>query len=135
MNNPSILKRIAACGYELLILIAIWLICAGVFIALFGDATAGLKRFALQLSLWSITGAYFVWCWKKSGQTVAMKTWKLRLVSQSGLPLTYQQLVLRYIFASFGLFAAGAGFLWMVFDRESLFLHDRLTGCRVVNAR
>lgn len=134
MTNPSMIKRIAVGSYELLVLIAIWLIFAGIFIALFGDATAGFKRFALQLTLWSVTGVYFIWCWKKSGQTVAMKTWKLQLVSQNGLPLTYQQLVLRYAFASFGLFAAGAGFLWMAFDRESLYLHDRLTGCRLVNA-
>ena len=133
MYNPSIIKRMAVAIYEMLILIAIWLTCSGIFIALFGDATTGLKRFVLQLTLWSITGVYFIWCWKKSGQTVAMKTWKLQLVSQNGLPLTYRQLIMRYIFASFGLFAAGAGFLWMVFDREGLFLHDRLTGCRLVN--
>lgn len=133
MHNPRIIKRLAVASYELLILIAIWLVCSGLLIALFGDATVGLKRFALQLTLWSVTGVYFIWCWKKSGQTVAMKTWKLQLVSQNGMPLTYRQLVLRYVFASFGLFAAGAGFLWMVFDRESLFLHDRLTGCRLVN--
>ena len=133
MKNLNIIKRVAVAGYELLVLIAIWLICAGIFIALFGDATAGMKRFALQLTLWSVTGIYFVWCWKKSGQTLPMKTWKVQLVSQKGLPLTYNQLILRYILASFGLFALGAGFLWMLFDRESLFLHDRLTGCQMVN--
>ncbi len=133
MKNPSMIKHMAVAGYELLILIALWLICAGIFIALFGDATAGLKRFTLQLTLWSVTGIYFVWCWKKSGQTVAMKTWKVKLVSQNGFPLTYNQLLLRYMLASFGLFAFGAGFLWKIFDRESLFLHDRLTGCRLVN--
>ena len=131
MDTPSFIKRIAACSYELLVLVAIWLIGAGIFVALFGDATIGLRRFALQLWLWVITGAYFVWCWKKSGQTVAMKTWKLQLVSRNGSRLTYQQLILRYVFASIGLFAAGAGFIWMIFDREHLFLHDRLTGCYV----
>ena len=133
MKAPNIITRIAIGSYELLILIAIWLICTGIFIALFGDATDGLKRFALQLTIWSVTGIYFIWCWKKSGQTVAMKTWKVQLVSQKSSPLTYNQLVLRYILASLGLFAAGAGFLWMIFDRENLFLHDRLTGCRLEN--
>ncbi len=133
MTNPSILKRLAACFYELLLLIAIWLITAGVFIALFGDATHGLKRLFLQLLLWGLTGAYFVWCWKKTGQTLAMKTWKMQLVSQSGQPLSYAQLIMRYAFASIGLAAAGAGFWWMIFDREHLFLHDRLTGCRVIS--
>ena len=133
MTPPSMIKRLAASIYELLLLIAIWLISAGLFIALFGDATVGIKRFLLQLFLWTMTGVYFVWCWKKSGQTLAMKTWKIQLVSQGGQPLTYKQLILRYTFASLGLLAACAGFLWMIFDREDLFLHDRLTGCRIVN--
>lgn len=133
MTSPSMIKRLATSIYELLLLIAIWLIAAGLFIALFGDATVGIKRFLLQLFLWTMTGVYFVWCWKKSGQTLAMKTWKIQLVSRGGQPLTYQQLILRYTFASLGLLAAGAGFLWMIFDREDLFLHDRLTGCRIVN--
>ena len=133
MKDPNIITRMAIGSYELLILIAIWLVCTGIFIALFGDATDGLKRFALQLTIWSVTGIYFVWCWKKSGQTVAMKTWKVKLVSQKSSPLSYNQLVLRYILASLGLFAAGAGFLWMIFDRDNLFLHDRLTGCRLEN--
>ena len=133
MTSPSMIKRLATSIYELLLLIAIWLIAAGLFIALFGDATVGIKRFLLQLFLWTMTGVYFVWCWKKSGQTLAMKTWKIQLVSQGGQPLTYKQLILRYTFASLGLLAACAGFLWMIFDREDLFLHDRLTGCRIVN--
>ena len=133
MTSPSMIKRLATSIYELFLLIAIWLIAAGLFIALFGDATVGIKRFLLQLFLWTMTGVYFVWCWKKSGQTLAMKTWKIQLVSQGGQPLTYKQLILRYTFASLGLLAACAGFLWMIFDREDLFLHDRLTGCRIVN--
>lgn len=132
MQNPLLIKRLVASIYELILLIAIWLICAGIFVTLFGDATHGLKRFILQLLLWSITGAYFVRCWKQAGQTLAMKTWRLQLVSRSGLALTYQQLWLRYVLASVGLIALGAGFLWMLFDRESLCLHDRLTGCKVI---
>lgn len=135
MNSPTLFRRLAASVYELLLLIAIWLVCAGVFIAIFGDATAGLKRLALQLLLWNVTGAYFIRCWKQAGQTLAMKTWKLQIVSQDGQALTYQQLCLRYVFASLGLVAAGAGFLWMIFDRESLFLHDRLTGCKVIQIK
>ena len=133
MTSPNILKRLAACFYELLLLIAIWLIIAGVFIAIFGDATHELKRLFLQLLLWTLTGAYFVWCWKKTGQTLAMKTWKMQLVSRSGQPLSYEQLIMRYALASIGLVAAGAGFWWMIFDREHLFLHDRLTGCCVIS--
>ena len=132
MQNPPLIKRLAASIYELILLIAIWLIFAGIFVAIFGDATHGLKRFALQFLLWSITGAYFVRCWKQAGQTLAMKTWKLQVISRSGLALTYQQLWLRYTLASLGLIALGSGFLWMLFDREGLSLHDRLTGCKVV---
>ena len=133
MQKTQRLKRLSASFYELILLIAIWLIVAGIFVTIFGDAMHGFKRFALQSLLWSVTGAYFVRCWKQAGQTLAMKTWRLKVVSRSGLALTYPQLWLRYALASVGLIAVGAGFFWMLFDREGLCLHDRLTGCKVIS--
>jgi len=38
----------------------------------------------------------------------------------------------RYVIASFGLMFFGLGFIWAIFDRQGLYLHDRLTGGRLV---
>jgi uncharacterized RDD family membrane protein YckC len=97
---------------------------------LFGIAEAGLTRFFLQLLLWLVAGAYFVRCWVTTGQTLAAQAWKIRVVNQSGNPLTIAQAVLRYLLATLSLFGFGLGFLWAVFDREKLFLHDRILKTR-----
>ena len=130
IKNVTKLRLMAACVYELLLLIALWMLCTGLFLTLFGAAAHGYKRLLLQLMLWLVTGAYFVWCWGKSGQTLAAKTWKIKLVNQHNLTLNYQQAILRYALASASLLACGLGFVWILVDKDSLFLHDRILKTR-----
>ena len=140
-QNASRLKLLAACIYELLLLFALWMLCTWVFVRLFGDATTGFKHTVLQLLLWLAAGAYFVWCWVKTGQTLATKTWKIKLVnqdlvneglvnqnliSQQNITLSPQQAVVRYALASLLMLACGLTLFWMLVDKDRLFLHDRL---------
>ena len=53
------------------------------------------NRHALQAFLFIVFGIYFVWFWSK-GQTLAMKTWNIRVVAASGKPLTQLRALLRY---------------------------------------
>ena len=132
MLNATRLKLFAACIYELLLLIALWMLCTWVFVSVLGDATQGSKRYFLQFFLWLVTGAYFVWCWHKSGQTLATKTWKIRLVNQQNSTLSIKQCCIRYALASASILACGLGYIWILMDKDSLFLHDRLLKTRFV---
>ncbi len=85
------------------------------------------------LHLILVLGAYFSWLWCHGGQTLAMQTWKLRLVNAaSGGAVTLPRAVLRYLLSWLSLLLFGAGFLWALFDRDRQFLHDRLAGTRIV---
>jgi uncharacterized RDD family membrane protein YckC len=132
LQNATRLKLFAACVYELLVLLALWMLCTWVFVRLLGDATSGHKRYVLQAFLWLITGVYFVWCWHKTGQTLATKTWKIKLVNQQNITLRTQQALIRYALASASLLVCGAGFFWALFDKDGLFLHDRLLKTRFI---
>ena len=132
MLNATRLKLFAACIYELLLLIALWMLCTWVFVSVLGDATQGSKRYFLQFFMWLVTGAYFVWCWHKSGQTLATKTWKIRLVNQQNSTLSIKQCCIRYALASASILACGLGYIWILMDKDSLFLHDRLLKTRFV---
>ncbi len=129
----SYFKLLAACAYELLLLIALWFITALLFISIFGDATHSYKRYFLQFYLWLITGAYFVWCWRKSGQTLATQTWKIKLVNQAGNTLNAKQAVIRYILSSLSALVFGLGFIWVLLDKDRLYLHDRLLKTRFIS--
>lgn len=133
--NATRLKLFAACMYELLLLLALWMLCTWIFVSLFGSAIDGYKRYMLQLALWVSTGAYFVWCWCKSGQTLAMQTWKIKLVTQDSAnqqnnTLSLNQALIRYALASACLLACGLGYFWALIDKNGLFLHDRLLKTR-----
>lgn len=86
----------------------------------------------LLLHLFLILLAYFGWLWKRSGQTLAMQTWRIRLVSADGRPLATRQVFLRYSLAWPSLFVCGIGILWALLDRDRQFLHDRLAGTRLI---
>lgn len=131
-QNASLSRRLAACFYELLLLIAIWLVSAAIFVALFGNAESGGKRLGLQLVLWLVSGVYFVWCWHKSGQTLAAQTWKIKLVNAQNETLNLHISVIRYALASASLLAFGLGYFWGLVDKEQLFLHDRLLQTRLI---
>ena len=129
---PSMIKLGACLLYELLTIIAIVFVSAGIFVWLFGNATYGLKRLMLQLFLWCVIGAYFIWCWLKSGQTLAMQAWKIKVLDHHDQLLNLKLAMLRYVLVSINLLFCGIGFLWAIVDKERLFLHDRLLKCRLV---
>ena len=53
------------------------------------------RRPLLQAFLFVVFGVYFAWFWAK-GQTLAMKTWNIRVVDREGRPLTQGRALLRY---------------------------------------
>ena len=85
----------------------------------------------LVVHVFLVMGAYFVWYWRHGGQTLAMQTWKLRLIRSDGSPPLLGQLLLRYFLSWPSLLFYGAGLFWVFFDRDRQFLHDRLAGTRI----
>jgi uncharacterized RDD family membrane protein YckC len=115
-------------GYEAVLLFAVAFFAAWLFFFASGgqDASTGPLRYALQLFIGVMFGGYFLWCWLRGGQTLAMKAWHIRLVD-----VTPRKAVLRFLLAALLLPASIA---WALFDRDGQFLHDRLVGTRLVNA-
>lgn len=86
----------------------------------------------LWLHVFLVLMAYFVWFWRKSGQTLAMQTWKIRVVGDDMKPLSLKQACLRYLLCWPSLAFFGAGILWALVDHDRQFLHDRLAGTRLL---
>ena len=131
---PGILRRLACGIYEALLLAAVILIATFPFLAFLGEATQGWRRHVLQLWVIAVAGAYLVAFWTRGGQTLAMKTWRIRLVRSDGGAVSTGRAVHRYLLALLGTAAAGLGFAWALVDRDRQFLHDRLAGTALVDA-
>jgi uncharacterized RDD family membrane protein YckC len=84
------------------------------------------------LHVFVVLGAYFLWYWLRGGQTLAMQTWKLKLVdAKTGRTVGLAQGLLRYVLA-WPSVLTGMGLAWAIIDPERQFLHDRLAGTRLV---
>ena len=128
-------RRLGSALYDLLIDAAIAMVATLPFIAIVGDATHGWRRHALQAWVVACIGIYYVWFWTHGGQTLPMRTWRIRLVrSDTGGPVNAGRALHRYLLAVLGVAALGLGFAWALVDRERLFLHDRLAGTAIVEA-
>ena len=75
---------------------------------------------------------FYTWSWLHGGQTLGMRTWRLRIQRIDGGPITLWQAVLRFMLAIPCLALGGLGFLWMLVDPERMTLYDRLTGTVMV---
>ncbi len=126
------LIRMAAMVYELLLVTAVMFVAALPFLYLVGNAETGWLHHLFQLYILGVLFAYFSAFWLRSGQTLAMKTWRIRLVNPDGTRLTLRQAALRFVIALLGLLLAGIGFWWALFDRDRQFLHDRIVGTRLI---
>jgi uncharacterized RDD family membrane protein YckC len=131
-SPASLSRRGLSLGYEILLLVAVLFVGALPFVLVAGAADRMAARPLFQLYLVALTAVYFVWQWRRGGQTLAMKTWRIRLVTREGAPLDWARAAQRYLFALAGTLLAGGGFLWALADRDGLFLHDRLAGTRIV---
>ena len=155
---PSIRRRLAAIPYEGLLVLALVLIAAFPLAGLKGVTLQGTPHLLMQVYFFVVTAAYFVWFWRHGGQTLAMKTWRFRVVDKQGNRLSVLRAFLRFLLATvfFGPACVGlilllfpgrispalsmwlflpmiASLLWARFDADRQFLHDRLAGTRLVS--
>jgi len=94
---PSLTRRMACWLYEGILLFAVIFMAGYLFSTLSQTRYALDNRHGLQAFVFLILAIYFTWFWHK-GQTLAMKTWHIRIVNAQGLPLSQQQAFIRYLF-------------------------------------
>jgi uncharacterized RDD family membrane protein YckC len=89
-------------------------------------------QWLLWLACWGITGLYATLSWRRGGQTLGMRPWRLKLVAADGGMPTWKALWLRYAVGLLALLPAGLGFCWAWVDRDRLAWHDRASGTRLL---
>jgi uncharacterized RDD family membrane protein YckC len=130
---PGMLRRLASMLYESVLLFAVAFLGTWLFQFAAGTlAIEGWRRHLLQAFILAVFAAYFIWCWLRGGQTLAMKTWRIRLVTKDGHRLlSPRAALLRFVYALF-LVPTLIGIFWAMVDRDRQFLHDRLAGSLLI---
>lgn len=130
----GLIRRLASMLYEALLLLGVLALTFMVPYLILGVVWhISVPGWLEWLHIFVVFGAYFIWYWTRGGQTLAMQTWRIKLVDASnGGPVTLARAALRYVLSWPALLCFGVGYVWWVFDRDHQFLHDRLAGTRVL---
>jgi uncharacterized RDD family membrane protein YckC len=130
---PGVRRRLASAIYDALLLLGVVVAALLLPYTLIGLAFhVTVPGSVLVVHFVFVLACYFLWYWRHGGQTLAMQTWKIKLISVRGNAPSWSQLILRFLllWPSIGFY--GAGLIWAIFDRDRQFLHDRLSGTRIV---
>ncbi len=122
--------------YDGLLIIAMFFIAGFGLIAIYGPADevgqSNIPQTIYQLTMIVIVWLFYGIFWLKSGQTLGMQAWKIKLEAANGGPVTPRMVALRLLSALVSLAPAGLGYWWALVDREGRTWHDRLSGTRLV---
>lgn len=155
LRAPGLWRRMACWMYEGMLLFGVVFITGYLFSTLSQTRHALDNRHVQQAFLFLVLGIYFTWFWSK-GQTLAMKTWNIRVVDAQGLPLSQSRALARYVLSWLwflppllltgllgitGLEAVvlvmGWVLVWALLSRFHAlgqFVHDALAGTRLVSS-
>ena len=156
IGTPTVKRRLIAMVYEAFLLTAVEALAVFLFIFATGNRQEPAYRAGLMVFLFLVTAAYFVHSWSGSGFTLAMKTWRIKVVKVGHAKVPFRNAALRYLLA-WGWFAPalavgalldlhhlrewaitlGIGLVaWALtafLDKDRQFLHDRIAGTRLIS--
>lgn len=97
LASPGFARRMASFLYEGVLLFGVVMIAGYLYSSLTQQRHALVGTLGLQAFLFLVLGIYFVWFWSHGGQTLAMKTWQLRLVTRDGRAVSQPRALARYL--------------------------------------
>lgn len=156
VETPTVKRRLICLVYEAFLVTAVVMLGLFLFLFIGQQLSADAKHLGSQAVLFLVAGAYFIWCWTDSGHTLAMKTWRIKLVKLGYAKVPLRAAAIRYVLSwgwllpaivvcyAFGLkgkaevsaaLALGiiAWSLTAFLDKDRQFLHDRLAGTRLIS--
>ncbi|MGD9661929.1 MAG: RDD family protein [Porticoccaceae bacterium] len=139
LPNAGLVRRLMALVYDGLLLLGVafaYGVLVWIIRKLGGDnameALTGIAAYLQLLGLWLVLAGYYVLCWRKRGQTLGMKSWRLRLQTPDGHYIDAPTAWLRCILAPLSALPLGLGYLWCQFGKSRSCWHDIWTQSRVV---
>lgn len=133
--TAGLLRRLGAMLYDSLLLLALWVVATALLLPFTGGEAIpqqgpGQSLYRLYLLFWA--WAFFVGFWAHGGQTLGMKAWRIRLVTDQGDPLHLGQASVRFFAAILAWLPLGLGILWMLWSPSHQTWQDRLSRSRLI---
>lgn len=142
VTRCSLLRRLGVMLYDGFLAFAVVALAATLPTMLFSSGSGDdLKPFyegmpvvraLFFLYLIAALALFFIWFWTHGGQTLGMKTWRVKLTALDGGSVTLRQGLIRFTVSLLSWLPAGLGYLWSLWDRDGLAWHDRASATRLV---
>ena len=132
-------------GIPLTVIIVVFLTAAGVFSSTAGNADNQSARgvsaalfggafLLVYLLVIVITFGYWIYFWGKTGETLAMRLLRLRVIdANTGAPIGYGRAALRLLMTFINTWACYLGWIWVAFDPRKQGWHDKVANSVVVH--
>ncbi len=125
-------RRLAAMFYDALLLLAILFFATLMVLPLsYGNAIAPSDP-VYSSYLVIVSFLFYAWFWTHGGQTLGMRAWKLRIQTLDGRKINWRHALLRFLAAIPSWTLLGAGYLWMLVDKDGLSWHDHFSETMIV---
>jgi uncharacterized RDD family membrane protein YckC len=131
MKNCGLLRRFGAILYDTILVIALLLFASVPFVIFRAGEAVEPYTIGHQVTLLLVVLAFFIGFWSRSGSTLGMLAWGLRVETPDGNTPSPTAASIRCAAAVLSWIPLGLGFFWQLWDREQMTWHDRLSGTRL----
>jgi len=128
----TLLRRLGAIFYDSFLLLTVLFVASIIAVIPTGIKPEDPYFFLFQLYIFAIAYLFFAWCWTRGGQTLGMRTWKIKLVNEDGSRVRWSTSLLRYAVAIISWLALGLGFLWALWDKKNRTWHDMVSKTKLI---
>jgi uncharacterized RDD family membrane protein YckC len=137
---PGFLRRMAAILYDSMLVGALLLMAIALVVIpldlVFGTENLDIESLRYNpfylAYLFCIMAGFHILFWIRGGQTLGMRAWRVRVVRNDGLGLSFKDAVIRYLSAILSWALFGLGFFWILLDRDGLAWHDRISKTKLI---
>jgi len=126
-QQPGFFRYLAIIAYDALLLIALLFLATALLLPLNHGEAFNSSQYFFPLYIICISFIYYGWFWTHGGQTLGMKTWKVRIKTFNNQKITWTLACKRFFLACLSWGALGLGILWVLIDKKHQSWHDKLS--------
>jgi uncharacterized RDD family membrane protein YckC len=128
-SAPGFFRRIAAQVYDLFLLLALLFLATALLLPFTaGEPISPQQTLIYRIYLSLVSFFFYGWFWTHGGQTLGLRTWKIKVLTHDQKPISWRQALLRFAMASVSLGLFGLGYLWIFIDKNQRSWHDTVSG-------
>jgi len=131
-EKPRFWRYSAIISYDLILLCAVWFFATFLILPLNHGAAFTAKDYFYPAYLIGVSFCFYGWFWTHGGQTLGLKTWKCKIVTVDGKPVSWRQALIRFFAAIVSIACLGLGLFWLLIDRNRRTWHDILSKTKLV---